>query len=76
MDLPTSGMVRDVCFPMCSWEFQKLLWATSALTSAFMALGPDTAVTKTTPMSDAVVDWGCVHHCKSENKQLDLIYLN
>lgn len=76
MDLPTSGVVRDVCFPMCSREFQKLLWATLALTSAFMAPRPDTAVAKTTLMSDAVVDWGCVHHCKSENKQLDFIYLN
>lgn len=75
-DLPTSGVVRDVCFLICSWEFQKLLWATSALTWAFMAPGPDTAVAKTTLMSDAVVDPGCVHHCESKDKQLDLIYLN
>lgn len=47
MDLPMSGAVGDVCFSMYSWECQKLLWATSALTSAFTAPGPDTAVTKT-----------------------------
>jgi len=41
-----------------------------------MAPGPDTAVTKTTLMSDAVVDPGCVHYCESKDKPLDLIYLN